>query len=163
MPVSLVVHWIYLKSSAGNKRTVFSPSRQFKALPFSCPTFFCHIVYVYCAMTKTGLLIPLLCCCAIVCLGAPASPPIVLAEKDISFRNEVQRAIDRGLIWLQQHQQTNGCWSTADQPAVTALALTACKGDPNDRFTRTEPEWVKKGYSFILGCVRPDGGIHQTN
>ena len=109
---------------------------------------------------KNSVLIWLLS--SVVCLGA-SSQPIALARKDISFRNEVQRAIDRGLTWLEQHQQTNGCWSTPDQPAVTALALAACKGDPKERYSKSEADWVKKGYAFVLGCVRPDGGIHQTN
>ena len=53
---------------------------------------------------------------------------------DVSFRNELQRAIDRGLTWLQANQNTNGYWwSTPDHPAVTALALMAFKGDPQKR------------------------------
>src|SRR5207247_763141 len=60
------------------------------------------------------------------------------AAPDISFRNEVEHAIDRGLEWLQKNQGTNGVWSTADQPAVTALALVACKGDPRGRFKRSK-------------------------
>jgi squalene-hopene/tetraprenyl-beta-curcumene cyclase len=85
------------------------------------------------------------------------------AAPDVSFRNEVHHAIDRGLEWLQKNQTTNGYWSTADQPAVTALALVAFKGDPRARFTETEPAWVQKAYKYILSCARPDGGIHRTN
>src|SRR6266404_5896342 len=106
-------------------------------------------------MTKCFLLIALVSLIGRgISFAAPA--PISLFEKDISFRNEVQRAIDRGLMWLQKSQNTNGYWSTADQPAVTALAVAACKGDPNGRYNTPEPDWLKKGYAFILRCARPD-------
>jgi squalene-hopene/tetraprenyl-beta-curcumene cyclase len=82
---------------------------------------------------------------------------------DRSFRNEIERSLDRALAWLQAGQNSNGWWSTPDQPAVTALALTAFKGDPKNRYQTPEPAWMKNGYHFLLGCVRPDGGIHQTN
>src|SRR3954463_8976364 len=93
-------------------------------------------------------------------LSAPAAPAI---EKDISFRNEVQHAIDRGLTALQSLQKSNGVWSTADQPAVTALALMAFKGEPTGKYRRAEPAFLKNGYAFILNCVKPDGSIHQGN
>jgi squalene-hopene/tetraprenyl-beta-curcumene cyclase len=94
----------------------------------------------------------------------PTAAPAPLAfTTDLSFRNEVQRAIDRGLSWLQANQSTNGHWSTPDQPAVTALALMAFKGEPNKRYQATEPPWLKRGYGFVLGCTKPDGGIHQSN
>src|SRR5438874_788040 len=111
-------------------------------------------------MIKTLILTLLLSLSSAACFAAPASPVISLSEKDLSFRNEIQRAIDRGLMWLRQHQQADGHWSTADQPAVTALAFAAAKGDPK---SKTEPDRVKKGYGFILSCVRADGGIHQSN
>src|SRR5207247_9340863 len=70
--------------------------------------------------------------------GAPATPPPAnappLLVHDISFRNEIQRAVDLGLAWLQKNQNTNGYWSTPDQPAITALALMAFNGDPSGRF-----------------------------
>ncbi len=82
---------------------------------------------------------------------------------DLSLRNELQRAIDRGLAWLQASQNTNGYWSTPDHPALTGLALMALKGDPRQRFRDPEPAWMKKSYAYLLGCVQPDGGIHRTN
>ena len=85
------------------------------------------------------------------------------AAPDVSFGNEVQRAIDRGLEWLEKNQDTNGYWSTAEQPAVTALALVAFKGDPRGRYKDSEPPWLRKGYDYILSCAQPDGGIHKTN
>ena len=94
--------------------------------------------------------------------GRAAESATLPAATDVSFRHEVQRALDRGLAWLQTNQNSNGWWSTPDQPAVTALALTAFKGEPRGRF-RADPAWMKRGYDFLLRCAKPDGGIHQTN
>lgn len=91
----------------------------------------------------------------------PAVSP-ALAD-DLSFRNEIQRAIDRGLDWLEKNQNTNGYWSTPDAPAVTALALMAFKGDPRGRYDTNEPPVLKRGYQYLLDSVRPDGGIHRSN
>ena len=82
---------------------------------------------------------------------------------DISFRNELQHAIDKGLAWLEKNQDTNGFWSTADQPAFTALALTAFQGEPTGRYRRIETPGLKKGYAFLLRNLKPDGGIYHTN
>ena len=86
-----------------------------------------------------------------------------ISQTDLSFRNEVQHAIDRGLAWLQTNQTPGGYWSTPDHPAVTALALTAFKGEPAGRFQKTEPAWLKRGYDSILSCVKSDGSIYRTN
>ncbi len=91
------------------------------------------------------------------------SADVTIALEDKSFSNEIQHAIDRGLHWLKENQQPKGYWSTPEQPAVTALALVAFKGDPKQRYKATEPEWMQRGYNYLLSCVRPDGGIHNSN
>ena len=85
------------------------------------------------------------------------------ATRDVSFANEVEHSLSRGLAWLLANQNSNGWWSTPDQPAVTALALTAFKGDPKNRYRAAEPAWLKRGYDFLLASVQPDGGIHRSN
>ncbi len=82
---------------------------------------------------------------------------------DLSLRHEIERAIERGQTWLKSSQNSNGWWSTPEHPAVTALVLTAYKGDPEGRYQNSEPPWMKQGYAFILSCARPDGGIHRGN
>src|SRR4026208_1759759 len=82
-------------------------------------------------------------------------------QTDVSFRHEVQRAIEKGNDFLKSAQNSNGWWSTPDHPSVTALALSAMMGEPGARL-KNSPE-VKKGYAFVLGCVQPDGGIYVTN
>lgn len=81
---------------------------------------------------------------------------------DISFRNELQIAIDRGFRWLQENQHTNGYWSTPELPAITALVLIAFEGDPAQKYRIKEPEFIKRAYTYILKNVKPDGGIYDT-
>jgi len=98
------------------------------------------------------------------CLHASSGgAAVAIGPNDISFRNEVQQAIDRGIGWLKENQNTNGYWSSADQPAVTALGLAACQGNPARTPRAQEPDWMRKGYSFIVSCAKPDGSIFQTN
>jgi squalene-hopene/tetraprenyl-beta-curcumene cyclase len=79
---------------------------------------------------------------------------------DISFRNEVQHAIDKGLDWLQSNQNTNGYWSTADQPAVTALALSAFMGEPSRSYQLHPPTALQRGFDFIAAHAKSDGSIY---
>lgn len=97
--------------------------------------------------------------------GADAVPGLsrqVIARPDLSLKNEVQRAIDRGLAWLTQQQNSNGWWGTPDHPAMTALALSALLGEPSGKYRPNVPP-ARQGYEFILRCVRPNGSICQTN
>ena len=89
--------------------------------------------------------------------------PLAPRKLDASFAHEVQASIDRGLAWLQANQNSNGWWSAADPPAITALALTAFKGEPRGRYLTAEPPWLARGYRYLLSCARADGGIHQSN
>ena len=91
-----------------------------------------------------------------------SSIAVLQAEVDISFRNEVQHAIDRGLSWLTSQQNSNGWWSTADHPAVTALAVTAFHGEPNSRY-QTNPAFLRKAYGYLVASEKPDGGIYQRD
>ncbi len=79
---------------------------------------------------------------------------------DESLKNEAQLAVDKGIKWLQGQQGTNGAWSNPEQPALTALALTACMGGPSGANRANRPGFVDKGYAFLLSCVKPDGGVY---
>jgi len=92
---------------------------------------------------------------------AAAQPASVVLQPDISFRNEVQLAIDHGLLWLQTSQNSNGWWSTPEHPALTALAVSAFMGNPSPHAAERAPETVARGYKFILASVKPDGGIYD--
>ena len=77
-----------------------------------------------------------------------------------SVRNEVKFAINKGLAWLEQNQNTNGFWSTGDYPAITALALEAFELRP-ERDPNSETATVKNGYAYVMSCVQADGGIYR--
>jgi squalene-hopene/tetraprenyl-beta-curcumene cyclase len=82
---------------------------------------------------------------------------------DYSFRNEVQLSIARGLAWLEKKQDTNGWWSSADLPALSGMVLTAFKGDPSGKYAPKEPEFIGRGYAYLLKNVKPDGGIYAKD
>jgi len=87
--------------------------------------------------------------------AAPASP------ETLSFKNEIQAGISRGLLWLKNNQHTNGYWSSPELPALTAMALLCFKGEPTGLYTKSEPEFLRRGYDFLLGQAKPDGGIYH--
>jgi squalene-hopene/tetraprenyl-beta-curcumene cyclase len=101
--------------------------------------------------------------------SSPDSPPIAFRlipdrpTRDISFANEVEHAIDRGLAFLLSSQNEAGWWSTADHPAVTGLALSAFLGHPQDRYRTNRPPDLGKGFQFIVDSVKPDGRIYRTS
>jgi squalene-hopene/tetraprenyl-beta-curcumene cyclase len=83
--------------------------------------------------------------------GDPATSVALGRQPDISFRNEVQHAIDRGLEFLLTAQYTNGGWLVPDSPVVTALVLVALVGDPSHRhLTNAGPmSPVNRGFRFL--------------
>jgi len=81
--------------------------------------------------------------------------------RDVSFANEVEHAIDRGLSFLLASQNEAGWWSTADHPAVTGLALSAFMGHPQDRY-RTKSPALDKAFKYVVDSAKPDGRIFRT-
>ena len=82
------------------------------------------------------------------------------SASDLSLKNELQHAIERGLGWLAKNQAQGGYWSQPDHPALTALVLTAYMGEPTGRIRSNPPGFVHNGYNYLLDCVKPDGGIY---
>jgi squalene-hopene/tetraprenyl-beta-curcumene cyclase len=85
---------------------------------------------------------------------ASGTPPGML---DISLRNEVNAAIQRGLDWLAANQKEDGSWSNGQFPALTALAARTFMGGNDDRSRRV----TGRAVAFMLSCVREDGGIYR--
>ena len=74
-----------------------------------------------------------------------------------SVRNEAHQAINRGLDWLAEQQKENGAWSDENFPALTALSLWCfIEGEHPQK-----KEIVERAVTFILSCVRRDGGIYR--
>jgi squalene-hopene/tetraprenyl-beta-curcumene cyclase len=88
-------------------------------------------------------------------VASKPSTPVVTPEA-------VRAAIERGVEWLLANQNSNGWWSTPDQPAVTGLVLTALNREPSGRFLRNRPSELNRAYDFILSSARPDGSIHRS-
>ena len=98
---------------------------------------------------------------ALVQQAAIASDLIPRNKENLSLRNEVQIAINKGLAFLKTSQSADGSWSMSEMPALTALPLTAFMNEPGGTFRTEKPEFVKKGYDFLLASVQPDGGIYR--
>jgi squalene-hopene/tetraprenyl-beta-curcumene cyclase len=81
-----------------------------------------------------------------------------IGQTDISFQNELQRSIDRGIFSLKKSQTSEGYWTNADHPAVTSIVLLAYYGNPKK--PKKTPDWIKKGHDYILQHVQPNGSIY---
>jgi squalene-hopene/tetraprenyl-beta-curcumene cyclase len=110
-------------------------------------------------MKNSRILAGLVICFAMLAKGD--STQLLVRPPDISFQHEVEHAIDKGVQWLQSNQNTNGWWSTADQPAVTALALSALMGEPSGQLRAHPPTGVERGYKFVTDHAKPDGSIYE--
>ncbi len=82
--------------------------------------------------------------------------------RDVSFANEVEHAIDRGLSFLLASQNEAGWWSTADHPALTGLALSAFMGHPQDRYRSKVSPALERAFKYIVDSAKPDGRIYRT-
>jgi squalene-hopene/tetraprenyl-beta-curcumene cyclase len=100
-------------------------------------------------------------------LGLAAEPRVaerpLASSENLSLRNEVERAVAKGLAWLEKNQDPKGFWTTGDNPAVTALALVAFQGRPGRDITVQRAEVMRKGYAHLLDCMQPDGGIYRKD
>jgi squalene-hopene/tetraprenyl-beta-curcumene cyclase len=96
------------------------------------------------------------------CPSLSAQPVLPAGQTNAPTRQELRAAIERGLVFLQKAQNSNGWWSTPDQPAVTALALTAMNLEPTQTFRRNRTSEMNRGYDYLLSCARPDGSIQKS-
>lgn len=96
------------------------------------------------------------------CLGSNAQPAEPSPPTQTPTRQAVRAAIERGLAFLQKAQNSNGWWSTPEQPAVTALVLTTMNLEPTQRFQRHRTSEMNRGFDYLLSCVKPDGSIQRS-
>lgn len=86
--------------------------------------------------------------------GASAATPGVSATG-------IRAAMDRGATFLVGAQNPSGWWSKPDQPAVTALALTALLLEPAGRVAESHRSELNRGFDHLLESAKPDGSIHR--
>lgn len=82
------------------------------------------------------------------------------AAKYQSIRNEIYRAIERGNEYLKSKQNPEGYWGSATYPAMSALPLAAALRSPALEKNKPWPEYIQKGFKFLMGCQQKDGGIY---
>ncbi len=91
-------------------------------------------------------------------LMAGACAGLCPAQEPAALRSEVQKAITRGIDYLKSRQtQEGGHWVTAEDPALSALVLSALIQDPAKGDATAA---LTSGYDFLLRSVKPDGGIY---
>jgi squalene-hopene/tetraprenyl-beta-curcumene cyclase len=113
--------------------------------------------------TSAFVLAALIGMTASVVFSAPQLVPQINNQQDLSLKNEVRHAIDKGLQWLLAQQDPKGFWSQPDYPALSALVLTAFMGEPSGMYKTKSATAIAKGYAFLINCVKPDGGIYASN
>jgi squalene-hopene/tetraprenyl-beta-curcumene cyclase len=94
--------------------------------------------------------------CSLTTTAQNAGSPSAMLPGNASLRHEVRHAVEKGRAWLESKQNTNGCWSSPEHPALTALVLTCLIGG-----SPIASPAVEKGYAFLLKSVQPDGGIYN--
>lgn len=81
-----------------------------------------------------------------------------LVSAQSTLKSDLQQSITRGLDYLKAQQNEAGFWVTPDEPALSALVLSALMDDPARN--GNEPELAKRGYDYLLKNVQPNGGIY---
>lgn len=91
-------------------------------------------------------------------LAAVACSSLFAAPEVSAIEVRARAAIDKGLDWLASQQQTNGVWSDATFPALTALPAWAMAGAGRE----ADRERIAKAVAYIKSLVQPDGGIYTV-
>jgi phosphatidylethanolamine-binding protein (PEBP) family uncharacterized protein len=97
-----------------------------------------------------------------VCLPCAAwAEPLPRKESNVSIRNEVQLAIDKGLAHLQTTQRPDGSWGTL---GTTGFVLMAFQRDPRGRYRTQEGEpvsFMHNGYVALRRRLAPGGTVEK--
>jgi AraC-like DNA-binding protein len=80
--------------------------------------------------------------------------------RDHSLQLEIEHAIDKGLYAMVSQQKPAGFWSTPETPGPTGLVLMAFVKEPTGLISANPPDFMKKGYEFLLQCQQADGGFY---
>lgn len=75
---------------------------------------------------------------------------------DKALDTDVQASIERGVKWIQEHQDKGG--SFGNHAGITALVATALMRSPK-HYTESNNQYVKDAISFIISKAQDDGSI----
>lgn len=93
-----------------------------------------------------------------------AALPILAAASagvpDASLRNEIDHALGNGTRFLVSSQASDGHWSDARAPGLTALGMMALEALPPALRRQVPDSTLDKAERFILSQAKPDGGIY---
>ncbi|MFO7937756.1 MAG: prenyltransferase/squalene oxidase repeat-containing protein [Kiritimatiellia bacterium] len=78
----------------------------------------------------------------------------VMAADD--WKEEAEKAVAKGVEWLQKSQKNNGSWSNERFPALSALSLWALTASK-----KSDCKTVDSAVKFLTEHVQPDGGIYR--
>jgi len=78
----------------------------------------------------------------------------------LSLKLEIKRAIKTGNQFLLRNPKRNGCWSDPENPALTALVLTALQRSPIN-YKPAEEETIQRGLQWLLQQQKEDGGFYS--
>jgi squalene-hopene/tetraprenyl-beta-curcumene cyclase len=93
---------------------------------------------------------------------AASTPHTAIAQQpdpNLSLKLEIQRAIGLGIKWLNTQQADDGSFGDPEQPALTALPVSAIMADPR-RVDKSIPSQAKKGYAYLVDSAKDDGGLY---
>ncbi len=83
-----------------------------------------------------------------------------IAKADTAIADKAAAALNRGLDYLLAQQQTNGVWSNAEHPALTALPLWALTMAGRD--SEADRQAITAAAAYVAGCAQEDGGLYVT-
>lgn len=93
----------------------------------------------------------------------PASPPpasLVPGQSiPLTLLKDIRHTMDRAQAFLIAQQGANGAWK--HDPAVTGLVLHALLLDPLYNPSLASEQALGRGFAFLEGFVKPDGGIYR--
>ncbi len=87
------------------------------------------------------------------------SPTVLNTSPHLSLTKEAKHGMERAFSYLLTSQLPNGSWQ--NQPAITALVLYAFFLDPAYAPDKTTETALNRGLAYILGFVKPNGGIYD--
>lgn len=79
-----------------------------------------------------------------------------VAQTTDSIDAKARAGIEKGLDWLLGMQQTNGVWSSAQNPALTAMPAWALSASGREK----DGAAIAKAVAHVKSCARDDGGIY---